>query len=453
MKNTLNIALLAALALSSTACEEWREIDNSSSENIAFDIATMTVPDVKSSADEGIAVKEMMTSESDVPIVAIGKVSEMEVFEQEVETRATRYNSESQFAEASQTFKIWGWDASDSYSVIYDNATVSKTGGKWIPAGNKKWAKNTEYCFEALYPSTTGIAAFNTNNCPELVNFSYVHPSNAGAAYDYMLAYYNGNGVKGKATLVFTHPFTCVKFAAETGVTVNSVKLTGLYAGGTCSVTTNTSTSPGDYYTYSWTPSASKHEITTTVGTELLLIPQDLATQNVTLVANITVDGITFNSTATLSTGNWQAGKVNTYTFTINEGVSVQVTDNIDGMVKDNVKIRNTGASKVYIRAAIVAGWYDDNGIMVAAWDETSGTFTNKLGINWVKNGDYYYYQNPVESGSYTGSPLFGSYTAPSAPVDGAHLEMTILSQAVIWDEQKARVKAAWGDSIISSLN
>lgn len=452
MKRSLNIALLAALALSSTACEERREFDDPSSEGISFDITAMTAPIVKSFANEGIALREVMTSEGNVPIVAIGEVSDMEVSEQEVETRAIRYNYESEFA--SQTFKIWGWNTSNSNSVVYDNATVSKVGGKWVPVGNKKWKYDAVYSFVALYPDRTGIN-LNVTADPASANFTYTHQTNAGAAYDYMLAYFEGNGfdTKGKATLVFTHPFTCVKFAAGAGVTVNSVKLSGLYASGTCSVSKNESTSPGDYYTYSWNPSSAGHEITTTIGTELLLIPQNLATQNVTVVANITVDGISFNSTANLSTGSWLAGKVNTYTFTINEGVSVRVTDNVAGKVKNNVQILNTGASKAYIRAAIVAGWYDGD-MMVAGWDEDSGTFAGKPGSKWVKVGDYYYYQDPVEPGEYTGSELFSSYTAPSvAPVSGAHLEMTILTQAVIWDEQKVRVRAAWGDSVISSLN
>ena len=453
MKKALNIALLAAIALSSAACEEWREVD-SSSENISFEIASLTAPKVKSASDEGIIVKEVMESEGNIPIVALSEVSDMDMVEQEVVTRASRYNSESEFASASQTFKIWGWNASNSNSVIYTDATVTKTGGKWIPEGGKKWKNNTEYCFEAVYPNSGDFTSFTTSATdPAGVQFSYQLPANAGAAYDYMLAYYKGLGDKGKATLVFTHPFTCVKFAAGEGVTVNSVKLTGLYSMGLCQVAKNVSSNPGDYYTYTWNSLIKGHEITTSVGTELLLIPQNLASDNVSLEVSLTVDGITFKSTATLSSGSWQAGKINTYTFTINEGVTVKVTDNVADKLKSNVKIQNTGVSKAYIRAAIVAGWYEGD-VMVAAWDETSGTFTGKLGSKWVKVGDYYYYQDPVEAGAYTGSALFGTYTAPeTAPVEGAHLEMTILTQAVIWDADKARVKAAWGDSISSSLN
>lgn len=119
--------------------------------------------------------------------------------------------------------------------------------------------------------------------------------------------------------------------------------------------------------------------------------------------------------------------------------VTVTVTDNVTGNVKNNVVITNTGNTDAYIRAAIVANWVKDNEI-VAPW-------TDSVSINsgWVKVGNFYYYTSPVAPGNATGTALFTSYTAPEAPVGGAHLEMNILAQAIQSSPANAIQDAGWG--------
>lgn len=459
--------LLPALALTAVACVEWTESDEAG-EGISFEVATLEAPVTKAASNDDYIQLPMVTN-NEVAMVAICNVADMGFIEEEVEvdedepvTKATRYNSESEFALASQTFKIWGWNTASTSSPIYNGATVSKSGTSWIPAGGKKWVNNNEYCFEAVYPDATGFTSFTTNPTnPASVTFAYAHGTNAAAPYDYMLAYFKDKAQKSKkAKLTFTHPFTCVKFASGNGVTVNSVKLEGLYASGTCAVSTNTATT-GDYYTYTWTPGASTHVISNVAaGAELLLIPQNLNTKNVTLTVNVTVNGVTFDTSATLdkateSSNIWEAGKVYTYNFGLGQDVQVKVTDTVVGKLKNNVKIKNTGTAKAYIRAAIVAGWYDDNGMMVAPWTDSSpSSFTGLPGTKWVLGGgNYYYYKDPVPGGEFTGHDLFTSYDASSLtpPVEGAHLEMTILAQAVLWDTDKANAKLAWGTSTVNN--
>ena len=443
--------MLSAIALSAASCIESNEVV-APGEGITFDVATVETPKVKAAGEQEFR-QEILVSEDNRLIVATCQSEDMKNLEQEVETRATRYNSEEEFAAASQTFKVWGWNTSSSNAVIFTDETVSKTSGKWKPVNNKTWKFNTEYCFEALYPGTTGLTAFTTDPEPANVSFSYTLPTGAGAAYDYMLAYYKGIGNnEGKALLTFTHPFTCVKFAAAEGLTVNSIKIEGLYAAGSCAVTKSTCQT-GDCYTYDWTPGTADHAIECEIDDELILIPQNLADDNVKLTVNVTVDGVTFNTTATLNADNWLAGKINTYTFNISgQDVQITVTDDVEDKVKDNLVIKNTGTSKAYVRASIVAGWYDEDGMMVAPWDPASGTFTGLTGADWKLVGDYYYYQKPVLPGTSTGSALFTKYEAPAtAPVEGAHLEMTILAQGVIWDSEQARVKFAWGVTTVES--
>ena len=124
--------------------------------------------------------------------------------------------------------------------------------------------------------------------------------------------------------------------------------------------------------------------------------------------------------------------------------VKVVVTDDVDGKTKSNVTIKNTGDTDAYIRAAIAACWYKD-GKIVAAWDESQGTFSNLPGTDWTKGADgYYYYTKSVAPNDATGSKLFDSYTAPDAPVDGAHLEMDIIVQAIQSSPAAAISDAGW---------
>lgn len=107
------------------------------------------------------------------------------------------------------------------------------------------------------------------------------------------------------------------------------------------------------------------------------------------------------------------------------------VEDFKDGYAtKKNVAIENTGNTTAYIRAAIVGNWVNDEGEVVASADPW--TFDNSIiGSGWAKGSDgYYYHKAPVDAGKQT-SDLFDSYTAPSDGPDGAHLEMTIICQAI----------------------
>lgn len=129
--------------------------------------------------------------------------------------------------------------------------------------------------------------------------------------------------------------------------------------------------------------------------------------------------------------------------------VTVDVTDKVDTTtgVKSDVVITNTSNIQAYIRAAIVGYWCDAKGNIVAPWDptdENQGTFVGLTGSNWVKSGDYYYYTEKVDAGMPTPNALFTSYTEGTAPVEGAHLVIDILAQA-IQAEPASAVQEAWG--------
>ncbi|MCQ2603698.1 MAG: hypothetical protein MJ215_01445, partial [Spirochaetia bacterium] len=79
------------------------------------------------------------------------------------------------------------------------------------------------------------------------------------------------------------------------------------------------------------------------------------------------------------------------------------IEDKVDGMVKSDVVIKNTGTVREYIRATITANWYDAEGNIVAPWSVDStgkcsqGEFTGLTGTGWILGADgYYYYTYPV---------------------------------------------------------
>jgi len=264
-------------------------------------------------------------------------------------TRGKRY-SDATGDFAAQTFGLYAWNSSDE--VVYTNAAVSKTDGKWQPADPFKWKKNTSYTFEAVYPKpaatlgTVGLTALSVNKTPGSLTFSYKVPTATmdAADNDFMLAYYSGTGTEGVAPLTFTHPLTCVNFKAGTmtGIsTINSITIEGVYASGSCTVRTTTDASSNPCYSYEvsdsdnsslWTPAGSTSvtgtsEITassigrTTWAYNFLLIPQDTAAKNVKLKIGITTEGgDTYNIATTLSTEYWRAGYTNTYTITYEVG-------------------------------------------------------------------------------------------------------------------------------------
>ena len=88
----------------------------------------------------------------------------------------------------------------------------------------------------------------------------------------------------------------------------------------------------------------------------------------------------------------------------------------------------------------VIANWYKD-GKIVAPWtDNVSYDMSN-----WTKIGDYYYYNDVLSANSETGNLFSRPYTykQEDVPVEGAHLEMTILHQS-IQAEPTTAVQEAW---------
>ncbi len=128
--------------------------------------------------------------------------------------------------------------------------------------------------------------------------------------------------------------------------------------------------------------------------------------------------------------------------------VTCQVTENFDGRTKSDVNVTNTGDTDAYIRVKLVSYRVNDAGQHIGGITDVPG-FT--LGIGWVKNGEYYYYTQPVEPGQKPASDLIGSIslTGSYTDADGGRQVIEVMAEAiqskgVDADGTKAVVKA-WG--------
>ena len=203
----------------------------------------------------------------------------------------------------------------------------------------------------------------------------------------------------------------------------------------------------------------------------------------------------------------WEAGQLRTYTLHVNE-VNLKIEDEIDGegivgMKKENVAITNTGNVDVFIRAAIIGQWLDENDnpvfgftdevnnlYIVESWYEDQfvshagqhGEFVNLAGYSNLAKGtsysnpfpangtdgswyyssrdNYYYFSNAVAPGEATGEPLFDTYTISKIPeaTNGAipldvemYFTLEIATQAITAKQSDGSLKTwnnAWKDAL-----
>lgn len=134
-----------------------------------------------------------------------------------------------------------------------------------------------------------------------------------------------------------------------------------------------------------------------------------------------------------------------TNTFTPGE-VTTEITEDFDDpTVKKNVQFTNRGDVDVYIRATWTANWVDEaDNIVAPAVQDEDYEVTGLPGNGWVKNGDYYYYTSPVAPGNPTSDLFTELKPVPEQEPEGAHLEVTILSQAIQAEPDEAMTDAGW---------
>lgn len=114
---------------------------------------------------------------------------------------------------------------------------------------------------------------------------------------------------------------------------------------------------------------------------------------------------------------------------------------------KKDVKVKNTGDTTAYFRAAIVATWVktdDSSKIIYAAQPVLKTDYTIEIGTDWVGADGYYYYKYAVAPNNETTALITSCQLTEVANVPtGYTLSVEILSQA-IQAEPKDAVESVW---------
>jgi len=120
--------------------------------------------------------------------------------------------------------------------------------------------------------------------------------------------------------------------------------------------------------------------------------------------------------------------------------VSCRVQENLDGDLKTNVCVENTGSIDAYIRVVMVANYVNEDGYVCA--DHAAPALPTVTGEYWTKGADgYYYYSGRVAPDAVT-TDLFDSFKLKAD--DGCSVQLEIMASAIQADPIDA-VKSAWG--------
>lgn len=271
--------------------------------------------------------------------------------------------------------------------------------------------------------------------------------------------------------LRFHHALTAIVFKmgkVEEGTTIQSISLTNLRSSGDCTFAATGT----DNVQFTWSNHTGKESYVQTIepyevsqgtalthdATTFLVVPQDI-TAETAINVKFKIEGRgEYNLSCKLNPGGTDPTIISTfqpdtkYTFTLSLAEEIQITvdDTVEGQVKKDVQIQNSGLAYGWIRAVINGYWVNKNTrVIVAPWKETDGTFVRADNWNtyWAKDPDtgIYYYKQVVPSGEFT-QPLFDTYTLKAtAPQVDAVLELNVAAQIIIkMDEPDSRTAAGW---------
>ena len=244
--------------------------------------------------------------------------------------------------------------------------------------------------------------------------------------------------------LSFVHALSAIEFKigniGEATVVSSTARLTDILAKGQCTIT-----HPATEDSIEWSTGSDRDSYSQTIeyGIPFMIIPQKLKDTEVSIEMSVKINDIIHEFPAKKMselTDEWKPNKKYTYTITKGGEVKVDVRDSNTNIVKNNVKIQNTGFTTAYIRAAIIGYWYVVNDGMEeiqASWDisdNATGTLEKPADWenHWKEIDGFFYHIQPVVPGAYT-KPLFTSYTLTktTGPVSGSKLGINIAVQAI----------------------
>lgn len=134
--------------------------------------------------------------------------------------------------------------------------------------------------------------------------------------------------------------------------------------------------------------------------------------------------------------------------------VTTIVDENFVNGVKSNVKIRNTGDTEAWIRAAVVVTWQDAQGNVLGEAPKAGTDYTivwnvDKTGTNWVTGNDgFYYYTDAVAAGAATGELITSCKPVKDKTPDGYNLCVEILGSGIqSWPLKVFNTESGWETS------
>ena len=150
-------------------------------------------------------------------------------------------------------------------------------------------------------------------------------------------------------------------------------------------------------------------------------------------------------------------GGVIAYIFTLSDAVTntfnpvlpkIEIPEEMKDYVKENATVQNTGEVDSYLRAKIVVTWQNAAEEVYPATPQLGTDYTMKIGDNWVKVGDFYYYNKIAKPGQpavekVDGEIVYGEGVTAAdmlivkaevkakAPAEGYKLHIEILGQGI----------------------
>ncbi len=109
--------------------------------------------------------------------------------------------------------------------------------------------------------------------------------------------------------------------------------------------------------------------------------------------------------------------------------VSCEISERFDGTSKSSVRVQNTGSTEAFLRLSCVSYWVDDEGNIVGKASEMPEIPYDAA--NWIKDGNIYYYRNPVAPEKFSAELL----TAPIVLAESSYLDMTVYQVVELFAE------------------
>ncbi len=369
------------------------------------------------------------------------------------------------------------------YFIKKNVSRPSTSSSNWSIADKPKWLNDIPMSFW----SWSGVDTFSTpdpgltvNDDHDEISFNYINNGSIDLVWAFnneKRAFNNRTGIisggtgtynesyKDAMNIKFYHALAAARFdisgLKDNGFTIKKIKFKGVIGQADCTVKVGT----GGELDFDWEASSSANissaDLTASDFSEtgvdgstanalmpmtsdkfVFLIPQDVQGEGITVeITYENASGEEIVSEASLDHSTpWEAGKYYTYKLSIDDGVSITVSDTVTATLKSNVSIKNDGNKSAFVRASIVAYWVDASGNYLSNCNyKSQGTL---VGFNnqskWVEASDgFFYYNGEVEPDDDIGPSLLTSYAPAAAPISGATLKMVITAQAIKYDSTK----------------